>query len=231
MEYSVPPDPPGKDTKAAEYIQIGYRGRRVIQDPRFDAQGNVWGTDRAYPTRIVKLDPRTGEMKDYPMPEPTAEIHDFIIARDGIIWLPQHGGAIPYGPQRMWGFNPKTEKFDYAIDMDPTNYIRMDIKWMQSLAETSKGDIVASWFMGGALSMWHKAENKVTVHPMTYSNADIYGTVAGKDDTIYSAGTPARSLGSIAGRPPTMASANGWNTRRRATPGRFDVPMWTTRAA
>ena len=217
IEYTLPEDPPGTGVTAKEYIQIGYRGHRVIQDPRFDAEGNVWGTDRAFPCRIVKVDPRTGAWKEYIIPDPTAEIHDFIIGRDGIIWLPQHGGAIPYGPQHLWGFNPKTEKFEYAIDMDPDNWIRMPIKWMQSLAEDSKGDIIASWFMGGALSMYHRAENKVTVHPMPMSNSVIYGTVIGKDDTTYSA----EYTGKIEAFHTWTATANGVGEWVEYTPPRY----------
>jgi len=221
IEFALAPDPPGKDTKAPEYIQIGYRGRRVVQDPRFDVDGNVWGLDRAYPPRLVKLDPRTGEYRDFYMPDPIAEPHDFIISRDGIIWIPQHGGAIPYGPQRMWGFNTKTEKFDYAIDMDPDNFIRMPIKWMQSLAEDSKGNIIASWFMGGALSMWHKAENKVTVHPMPMSNSQIYGTVIGPDDTTYSA----EYTGKIEGFHTWTATGNGKGEWVEWTPPNYPAQL------
>jgi streptogramin lyase len=217
IEYSLAPVPAGTGVKAPEYIQIGYRGRRVIQDPRFDAHGNVWGTDRAFPCQLVKLDPRTGEYKDFPMPEPTAEIHDLIVGREGVVWLPQHGGAVPYGPQRIWGFNSNTEKFQYAIDMDPDNYIRMPIKWMQSLGETSKGDIVASWFMGGALSIWHKAENKVTVHPMPMSNSMIYGTVIGKDDVAYSA----EYTGKIEAFHTWTATANGVGEWVEYTPPKY----------
>ena len=217
IEYTVIPDPPGKGAKAPEYVQIGYKGRRVIQDVRFDASGNVWGTDRGYPCRIVKLDPRTGEMTDYAMPEPTAEIHDMIVSRDGIVWLPQHGGAIPFGPQRIWGFNPKTEKFDYAIDMDPENFIRMPIKWMQSLAEDSQGNIIAGWFMGGALSMWHKKENKVTVHPIPMSNSMIYGVTIDKNDNALAA----EYDGKIEVFHSKTATANGYGTWTEYTPPHY----------
>ena len=60
IEYYLPHDPPGQGSKAPEYVNIGYRGRRVGQDVRFDHDGNVWLADRGYPHRLVKLDPRTG---------------------------------------------------------------------------------------------------------------------------------------------------------------------------
>ena len=42
IEYYLPPDAPGQLTKAPDYVNIGYRGRRVGQDVRFDNEGNVW---------------------------------------------------------------------------------------------------------------------------------------------------------------------------------------------
>ena len=217
IEYNVIPDPPGKGAKAPEYVQIGFKGRRVVRDVRFDANGNVWGADGGYPTRLVKLDPRTGEMTDYAMPEPTAEIHDMIIGRDGTVWVPQHSGAIPGGPQRLWGLNPKTEKFDYAIDMDPDNFIRLPFKWMQSLAEDSQGNIITGWFMGGALSMWHRKENKVTVHPVPESNAMIYGVTIDKNDNALAAGYD----GKIEVFHSKTATANGYGTWTEYTPPHY----------
>ena len=65
IEYYLPPDPPGKGTNSPEYnkLQAGFVGRRAGQDVRFDHDGNVWLTDRGYPHRLVKLDPRTGVQK------------------------------------------------------------------------------------------------------------------------------------------------------------------------
>jgi len=58
IEYYLPPDPPGQGTNSPEYnkLQAGFVGRRAGQDVRFDADGNVWLTDRGYPHRLVKLD-------------------------------------------------------------------------------------------------------------------------------------------------------------------------------
>jgi hypothetical protein len=62
IEYYLPPDQTGEGTKSPEYIKVGpYGGRRVGQDVRFDNEGNVWLTDRGFPHRLVRLDPRTGE--------------------------------------------------------------------------------------------------------------------------------------------------------------------------
>ncbi|PYS36806.1 MAG: hypothetical protein DMG14_23510 [Acidobacteria bacterium] len=66
MEYYVPEDPAGRGVHAPEYaLPGGGSGTRRIQDVRFDAEGNVYGSDRGIPRRLVKVNPRTGERKEW----------------------------------------------------------------------------------------------------------------------------------------------------------------------
>src|SRR5215472_9065856 len=139
MEYYVPEDPPGQGVHAPEYAGPGGRpGTRRIQDVRFDAEGNVFGSDRGTPRRLIKLNPRTGEWREWVTPHPKSDVHEVLISPDGMIWMPEHaeGGVRSY----LLGFNPKTEKWDVNIDMDPNDIVRNKIKWMQSQAFDSKGN-------------------------------------------------------------------------------------------
>ena len=90
IEYYLPTDGPGEGTNDPRWAQD--RVGRYGQDPRFDADGNVWLVDRGVPHRLVKLDPRTGEQKEYLYPDPRNGNHEVLIDRDGIIWLPEHRG-------------------------------------------------------------------------------------------------------------------------------------------
>jgi hypothetical protein len=63
VEYYLPPN----EKSAAEAGP-----RRRGQDPHFDREGNVWVTDRNVPNRLSRLNPRTGEWKDWLMPHPRA---------------------------------------------------------------------------------------------------------------------------------------------------------------
>ena len=139
MEYYIAADAPGQGIHSPEYAgALGFSGRRVIQDVRFDAEGNVCAADRAAPRRLVRLNPRTGEMKEWVTPHPKNDIHEILINPvDGMVWLPEHrseSGGLSY----IYGFNPKTEKWDVVLPVDPDNVIRNDIKWMQSFAIDSK---------------------------------------------------------------------------------------------
>jgi virginiamycin B lyase len=147
----------------------------------------VWLTDRSYPHRLVKLDPRTGEQKDYVLPDPKNGIHEVMIDPSGMIWLPEHSGTQPESPKRLLAFNPESQKFEQAIPMDPDNVIKNPIKWLQSLALDSKNNIYVGWIMGGALSKYDRQTKKVTVFPVPQINAIVYGVVADRNDNIWMA--------------------------------------------
>jgi virginiamycin B lyase len=189
IEYYLPPDPPGKGTNSPEYnkLEAAFVGRRTGQDVRFDHDGNVWLTDRGYPHRLVKLDPRTGMQKDYELPDPKNGIHEVMVDPSGMIWLPEHSGVQPSNVKRLLGFNPQSEKFEQMIPLDPNNVVRNPIKWAQSLALDSKGNIYVGWIMGGALSKYDRQTKKVSVFTVPQPNAIVYGVVADKNDNIWMA--------------------------------------------
>jgi streptogramin lyase len=185
MEYYVTEDAPGQGVHSQEYRgALGFSGRRVIQDVRFDAEGNVYATDRGAPRRLIRLNPRTGEMKEWLTPHPKNDIHEILVNPiDGMVWLPEHteGGGVSY----INGFNPKTEKFDVVLPGDPTDVVRNDIKWMQSFAMDSKFNLYIGWIFGGALTKFEPATKKTTVFPMPSTNGIPYGVVPDKNDNIW----------------------------------------------
>ena len=189
MEYYLPQDPPGQLGNAPEYQDArkgagaGLGSHRTGQDIRFDADGNVWGSDRGIPRRLLKLDPRTGERKEWLTPHPKSDVHEVLVGRDGMIWMPEHaeGGV----PSFLLGFNPKTEKWEKNIDLDPENAVRNSIKWMQSTAMDSKGNIYVGWIMGGALSKYEPATGKVSVFRIPTPHAIPYGIVVDRNDNLW----------------------------------------------
>jgi streptogramin lyase len=190
IEYYLTPDPPGQGIHAPEFSKLtgGFTGRRAGQDVRFDQEGNVWLTDRGYPHRLVKLDPRTGEQKSFMLPNGSINgIHEVNIDRSGNIWLPEHGGQTPSAMKHLLRFNAKTEKFEEQIPLDPDNVVRNTIKWTQSIAFDSKDNIYVGWIMGGALSKYDRQTKKVSVFPLPTHNAIVYGVVADRNDNIWMA--------------------------------------------
>ncbi len=187
IEYYLPEDAPGEGVNAPEFAGLSgnFVGRRVGQDVRFDQHGNVWLTDRGYPHRVVKLDPRTGAFTDYVLPDPKNGIHEVNVDREGIIWVPEHRGVQSSEVKRLLGLDPETGQWKHRIAMDPDNVVRNAHKWMQSLAIDSKGNIYVGWIMGGALSKWERATGKVSVFPIPMPGAVPYGVVPDRNDNIW----------------------------------------------
>lgn len=183
IEYYLPLDGPGEGVNDPQWARDGVR--RYGQDPRFDADGNVWLVDRGVPHRLVKLDPRTGEQKAYLYPDPRNGNHEILIDPAGLIWLPEHRGRTGDKEKRLLGFNPETEKFEYQIPMDPDNVVRNPTKFLQSLAMDSKGNIYIGWIMGGALSKWDRATGEVSVFRIPTPHSIPYGVVADRNDNIW----------------------------------------------
>ena len=187
IEYYLTPDAPGQGINAPEFNSWKgqFAGRRVGQDVRFDAEGNVWLTDRGYPNRLVKLDPRTGAQKSYVLPDPRNGNHDVNIDRTGMIWLAEAEGQKPDGEKHLLGFNPKTEKFEYIVPMDPDHVIRNQKKWLQSMAFDSQNNVYVGWIMGGAIAKFDRATKKVSVFPIPTHNAIPYGIIADRNDNMW----------------------------------------------
>ena len=52
-----------------------------------DKDGNIWFTGN-FASVIGKLDPKTGSVSEYPMPDPAAkDPHSLVFDRDGFLWF------------------------------------------------------------------------------------------------------------------------------------------------
>ncbi len=183
IEYYLAVDGPNEGVNAEPWARDGVG--RYGQDPRFDSEGNVWLVDRGVPHRLVKLDPRTNEQREWLYPAPRNGNHEILIDPSGMIWLPEHRGRQNTADKRLLGFNSKTEEWTQQISMDPDNMVRNPTKFLQSLAMDSKGNIYVGWIMGGALSKWDRATGEVSVFRIPTPHAIPYGVVADKNDNIW----------------------------------------------
>ena len=77
---------------------LGQRSRDPIEAP----DGSIWWTGM-YASLVGRLDPKTGEMKEYPLP-PTARPHSIIPDADGNIWYTGNSNAT------LGKLDPKTGK-------------------------------------------------------------------------------------------------------------------------
>jgi streptogramin lyase len=189
IEYYLTPDSSNRDAAAGQpQGEIGSYRNRIAYTLQLDGSGNAWLVDRGDPNRLVKLDPRTGAQKDYVLPDPKAGVHEILIDREGIIWVPELGGQPRTREYRMLGFNPNTEEWEHKIIADPDNVIRNPNKvGMHGSTVDSKGNLYMNWFMNGAIGRWERATGKVSIYRIPTSGAIPYGMAIDRNDNVWSA--------------------------------------------
>jgi streptogramin lyase len=180
----------------SESSAAGVAGVRITMQVTIDAQGNRWGVDRGVPSRLVKLDPRTGEFKSWVLPDVRAGVHDMTQDRQGTIWALEfsrnedgHIDGMGTGSEmtsRLLGFNPKTEKWEHIVDLDPDNVIRTTRKGpiMGGLVD-SKGKIWVHWMLAGAISSYDPVTKKAATYLIPTSHATPYGACIDPFDNIW----------------------------------------------
>ena len=180
----------------SESTASGVAGVRIIMQVTIDAQGNRWGVDRGIPSRLVKLDPRTGEQRTWTLPDTRAGVHDLTQDRQGRIWVLEFtrtddghidsSGAGSELSSRLLGFDPKTEKWEHVVDLDPDNVIRAKRKGplMGGLVD-SHGKIWVHWMLTGAISMYDPATRKAATYLIPTHGATPYGACIDPFDNIW----------------------------------------------
>ena len=79
-------------------------GLPISYDLRIDADDVVWGSDLNW-NRIYKLEPQTGAVTHYELPNSTSGPRRFDFDADGNLWIPEFSGG------RLAMFNPDSETF------------------------------------------------------------------------------------------------------------------------
>jgi virginiamycin B lyase len=70
-----------------------------------DKNGYMWIPNFGVANKITRLDPKTGEMQDFPVPNVgTAGVHSAVPAPDGSVWLAEQG------PNKVGRWDPETQK-------------------------------------------------------------------------------------------------------------------------
>ena len=181
IEYYFPVDGPGVGVNDPQYASVpggAFGKRRVGQDVVFDQQGNVWVTDRGTPNRILRLDPRTAGYQEFVTPHPTVGIHDLMIDKDGVIWLPENSGP------DLDAFDTKTQKWVAAYTMNPDHVISGVIHG-QSIVIDSKHNIYLNFIEGSGMARLDWQTKKMVVTKVPTPNSYPYGVVKDSKDNVW----------------------------------------------
>jgi virginiamycin B lyase len=148
--------------------------KRRGQDPHFDQQGNVWVTDRNVPNRLVKLDPRTGESREWMMPHSDGETHGLTIDRNGMVWIPERiGKRKDKDGLHLTAFDPKTEKFE-LFPLDPESKIKESLQPHTPVVD-AQGNVWVTVIRGDRFFKWDHQTQKIAMHMTASRPAAPYG--------------------------------------------------------
>ena len=157
VEYYVLPNP--------EIDSIG--DRRQVQDPHFDQNGNVWFTDRGTHNRVSMLDPRTGAITDYLMPD-TRDLdpHGLTVDADGHVWWLREFGLT------LGRLNPNTgEMTQYSANVDN----RILGGAIHTPALDSAQNLWFTVMSGNHLGKWERDTDKITLYRAPTQEEPGYG--------------------------------------------------------
>jgi streptogramin lyase len=187
---------PSATASNSESVASGSSGVRLVMQVQIDNDGNRWGVERGVPSRLTKLDPRTGEQKSWDLPDKRAGVHDMVMDRRGFVWVLEFSrneagevDAMGYGSEltsRLLGFNMKTEKWEFTIDPDPDNVIRQTKKGpLMGGTVDSKGNVYAHWMLTGGLAKYDVTTGKATTFRIPTPGAVPYGEAIDPFDNVW----------------------------------------------
>jgi len=190
------PATPAAGNANSELVSTGSVGVRLVMQVQIDNDGNRWAVERGVPSRLTKLDPRTGEQKAWDLPDKRAGVHDMVMDRKGTVWVLEFArneagevDAMGYGSEltsRLLGFNTKTEKWQYTVDPDPDNVIRQTKKGaLMGGTVDSKGNVYAHWMLTGGLAKYDMATGKATTYRIPTPGAVPYGEAIDPFDNVW----------------------------------------------
>ena len=144
---------------------------RWIQEPHFDKQGNVWFTERGYPSAMTRLDPRTGVYTDFMNPDPSGSPHGVVVDPDGSVWW---AGRSVY----LARLDPATgDVTEYPTD-GPGLHGHTPVL-------DSQTNIWFSMLPGNRIGKWDRQTDKIAIYKVPTARARPYGIIVDPQDQIW----------------------------------------------
>lgn len=131
-----------------------------------DKNGSMWIPDFGVANKITRLDPKTGDMQDFPVPNiGTAGVHSAVPAADGSVWITEQG------PNKLGRWDPVTQKItEYQDPFAPGKEGIEDGGSKHTLRFDQKGRV---WASGGPLTMFDPETQKFTHFDEVHTAYDV----------------------------------------------------------
>jgi virginiamycin B lyase len=182
----------GDDAMKIVYVEYDLPGPNRMPWSAFpDKDGNYWMPYYGRANKIGRLDPKTGEVQEYPVPnQGTAAIHSAVPAPDGSVWLTEQGS------NKLGRWDPATRiitEFQDAYVPGKEGTVAGGSK--HTLRIDARGRV---WATGGPLTMFDPKAGKFTRFSEIPS---AYGLAIDKDGNCWFAEyTPNGKIGKIDGK-------------------------------
>ena len=151
------------------------RPRRWLQEVHVDFDGNVWYTEDTKPHLVGRVDPRTGKVDEWVLPDPEAHPHGLTVDSEGwVYWAELRKGY-------LGRLNPETgemERFPY----DDTGGTLGELGGHTPVLD-SQENVWFTLIYGDALGKWDRETKKIQIWRVPTKNSMPYGLDVGPDDT------------------------------------------------
>lgn len=175
IEYYLPLDP---------VLDANNTNRRA-QEVDIDQVGNVWFTERITPNRIGKLDPRTGEVTDYPLPDPEGDPHGLNIDRFGKVWWAEtdgfHLGSLDPDSGEMTRYNMNAGDAKIVGRGHTPYFDSRDNAWFSTRDFILDG--VESDYDG--IGKWNRDSGQITLYMEPTADSRPYGLLVDANDMVW----------------------------------------------
>jgi virginiamycin B lyase len=152
--------------------------------------GNVWIPNFGAANKITRLDPKTGQMEDFPVPDiGTAAVHSAVPAPDGSVWLAEQGS------NKLGRWDPVTEKItEYPDAYIPGKEGLAAGGTKHTIRVDNKGRV---WASGQPFSMFDPETGKYTHFDELKNTYDVFPD---KNGDIWFTFQTANQIGKIDGK-------------------------------
>ncbi len=142
------------------------RPKRWLQEVHIDFEGNVWYTERTLPNALGRLDPRTGEISEWELPDPEADPHGLTIDSQGYVyWAEVDGG-------HLGRLNPATGEMT-RFPYDPSG--ELGFLGGHTPVLDAMENVWFTLIYGDGLGRWDRESEKIEVWRVPTKNSMPYG--------------------------------------------------------
>ncbi len=150
------------------------RSRRWLQEVHIDFEGNVWYTERIAPHAVGRVDPRTGQIDEWVLPDPEADPHGLTVDSEGwVYWAESAKG-------HLGRLDPKTGETErFSFDEKGT----LGVLGGHTPVLDSQENVWSTIIRGDALTKWDRETHKIQLWRVPTQYSMPYGLDLGPDDT------------------------------------------------